>query len=65
LIPDIKGHVHKKFKDPFLEVRGPAGIKGRSIVIHKPGLAKTRIDCADIKIVHDHDHKKRRLPQLY
>ncbi|CAB5186480.1 unnamed protein product [Rhizophagus irregularis] len=50
LIPNIKGHVHKQINDPFVKIFGSFGIRGRSIVIHKPDLNKTRLDCANIKI---------------
>ncbi|CAB4378333.1 uncharacterized protein OCT59_011387 [Rhizophagus irregularis] len=61
LIPNIKGHVHKQINDPFVKIFGSFGIRGRSIVIHKPDLNKTRLDCANIKIVHNHKRSLTRL----
>ncbi|GBC00259.1 hypothetical protein RclHR1_00380027 [Rhizophagus clarus] len=62
LIPDIHGKVHKEFYDPFVKLQGAYGVKGRSVVIHKPDLNKTRIDCANIQIVNG--NQKRRLIRL-
>lgn len=61
LIPDIKGHAHKQIIDPFVKVYGSFGIRGRSIVIHNPDVNKTRLDCANIKIVHSHKRSLTRL----
>ena len=48
LKPDEDGHIYKVDEDKFLKMSGPYGVEGRSVVIHLPGTAKTRLDCANI-----------------
>ena len=48
LKPVEDGHIYKVDEDKFLKMSGPYGVEGRSVVIHLPGTAKTRLDCANI-----------------
>ncbi|CAG8724738.1 15087_t:CDS:2, partial [Funneliformis caledonium] len=48
LEPKKDGYVYEDIYDYFLKWDGPAGITGRSIVIHLSDVNKTRYDCANI-----------------